>query len=108
MRFGTDLRAKDFLFGFFNTLQTVKLRAIEFAHTPRIIRQEIDRKTKFLQEFGDIEFELDEEETKSLIEMLSEPNPNAHKFRVRARQLFENTDLTADEIPIRIKSKRTE
>jgi len=49
------------------------------------------------------EFELDEEETKALFKMLREPNPNAQRFRERAKRLFAGIDLTADEIPIKQK-----
>lgn len=106
--FGANLGANHPLFRFLNNFQTVELLPYRLSSLYLRTKQEIDRKSKFLQEFDDIEFELDETETKFFIEMLNEPNLKAQRFRGRAKELFFNADLTADEIPVKIKSKEEE
>jgi hypothetical protein len=64
------------------------------------------RKSAFLKEFNDVELELDEDESKVFLKVLSAPNPNAENLRKRSEALFGDMDITADIIPLKIKLKR--
>lgn len=106
MRFETDFRANDFLIGFFHGLRD-GLRALEFAHTSRIIRQEIDIKRPEPLEPPEIVFTdltsdiiVSPEKSRAFIETLLHPisNPNRDETLKKIDAFFKDK-----KIPFKIK-----